>query len=50
MDKTEQEDLEKAYKEEKTPRWLTRMLAVHMARVRKKYIGEIAADLMRSAR
>ena len=48
MEKTKWEKLEEAYKREKDPRVVTRMLAVYMVHVRKKSIDETARDLMRS--
>ena len=45
MNKTRWEDLEKAFKKEKDPKVATRMLAVHMVRVRNKNIIETAVDL-----
>ena len=50
MGKTEWEELEEAYRKEKDPRVVLRVLAVHMVRVRKMSIGETAANLMRSER
>ena len=35
MDETEREELKKAYRKEKDPRVVARMLAVHMVYVRK---------------
>ena len=49
MDETEREELKEAYKKEKDPKVVTRMLAVHMAYVRKAGIDETATHLMRSA-
>ena len=50
MDETEREELKEAYRKEKDPRVVARMLAVHMVYVRKAGIDETAAHLMRSAR
>ena len=50
MDKTNREEMEKAYSKEKDSRAVPRMLAVHMVRVRKISIGETAANLMQSER
>ena len=50
MDETEREELKEAYKKEKDPRVVARMLAVHMVYARKAGIDETAAHLMRSAR
>lgn len=50
MGKTKREDLEDAYRKEKHSRAAPRMLAGHMARVRKMRIGETAVNLMRSER
>ena len=50
MRETNKEDLKQAYKSEKDPQIKIRILAVHMARVRKKGIDETAADLMQSER
>ena len=50
MEKTEREDLEKTYRKEKDSRAASRMLAVHMVRVREMSIGETVANLMRSER
>ena len=50
MDETEREELKEAYKKEKDPRVVARMLAVHMVYVRKAGIDETAAHFMRSAR
>ena len=40
MDATKREELEKAYRKEKDPRVVIRMVAVHMVRVRKMSIGD----------
>ena len=50
MDETEREELKEAYRKEKDPKVVARMLAVHMVYVRKAGIDETAAHLMRSAR
>ena len=65
MDVTKREELEKAYRKEKDSRVILRMLAVHMVRVRVKFLtagtkntlnmtwrvrSETAANLMRSDR
>ena len=50
MDETEREELKEAYRKEKDPRVVARMLVVHMVYVRKAGIDETAAHLMRSAR
>ena len=50
MGKTEWEELEEAYRKEKDPKVVLRVLAVHMVRVREMSIGETAANLMRSER
>ena len=47
MEKTEREDLEKAYRKEKDSEVVPRMLAVHMVRVLQMSIDETAANLMR---
>ena len=50
MDKTEREELEKAYRKEKDSGMVFRMLAVYMVHVRKMSIGETATNLMRAER
>ena len=50
MRETNKEDLKKAYKSEKDPRIKVRILAMHMARVRKKGIDGTTADLIQSER
>ena len=50
MDETKREGLKKASRKEKDLMVAARMLAVHMAYVRKAGIDETAAHLMRSAR
>ena len=50
MDETEREELKEAYRKEKDPRVVARMLAAHMVYVRKASIDETAVHLMRSAR
>ena len=49
MDETEREELKEAYRKEKDPIVVARMLAVHMVYVRKAGIDETAVRLMRSA-
>ena len=50
MDVAKREGLAKACRKEKDSRVILRMLAVHMARVRKMNVSETAANLMRSDR
>ena len=50
MDETEREELKEAYRKEKDPRVVARMLTVRMVYVRKAGTDETAAHLMRSAR
>ena len=50
MDETEREELKGAYRKEKDPRVVARMLVVHIVYARKAGIGEIVAHLMRPAR
>ena len=49
MGETEREELKEAYRKEKDPTVVARMLAVHMVYVRKAGIDEAAVRLMRSA-
>ena len=49
MDETEREELKDAYRKEKDPTVVTKMLAVHMVYVRKAGIDETAVRFMRSA-
>ena len=50
MEEIKREGLKEAYRKEKDPRAVARMLAVHMAHVREAGIDETVAHLMRSAR
>ena len=50
MDETEREELKEAYRKEKDPRVVARMLAVHMVYARKAGMDETATHLMRSVR
>ena len=50
MDEAEREELKEAYRKEKDPRVVTRMLAVRMVYVRKAGMDETATHLMRSTR
>ena len=50
MEEAERKGLKGAYRKEKDPKVVARMLAVRMVYVRKAGIDETAAHLMRSAR